>query len=520
MAQQFNNPKDIYTKPFQRVDVTDTIGQWVDAFNNNALASSDHAYYLGEMLFNGILYTGKETIGGIPIASLTNLNISPVSAQNLELDNFYLYFRDINKVLLIDQVTFDLRAYNTGHPMFFYINSDLGYRVSQKFEEQANEIMLFRFILSPNEKFKQCYVTAQRFGSNVYDTADEFYYVKGCVPMPVKSQPMKLRLGNGTIKRSGIKFDFHQIPDVLIIQDKEVPFNLRYITVDNKVDYDQALTRDVIANKWLNYSTKVLTTVPADKFTIQRILYDVYADCLIMQYGNGLYNSLEEALSSVNNVGFPFPYNELMYIPMGLIAIKGDCTDLTDSNKCIMIQQLNTTVDATQSVFFAEDSYARGRLTVLKNEIDVLQQQIIDLDNRVTQEVQTLNNRITNEVNTLNTTINTKIKSVNDRIDASNGRISTLETNTANHYANKNNPHGVTKSQVGLSKVDNMSFTDYRDSFDGRYVPINGNSTVNGDKTFSGHVVCSNYIIIQGRKLYVGGTPTDQANGDFWLPDS
>ena len=100
-ATEFNTSDDIYSRDFYTVDVSNTIGTWVDAFNNNALASTDHTWYLGEMLYNGLLYTGRETIGGIPIQSLTNLNISSQSPQNLELDNFYLYFRDINKILLL-----------------------------------------------------------------------------------------------------------------------------------------------------------------------------------------------------------------------------------------------------------------------------------------------------------------------------------------------------------------------------------------------------------------------------------
>ena len=73
-------------RQFQTIDVTNTIGQWVDAFNNNALASSDHTWYLGEMLYNGILYTGLESIGGIKIASLTNTAISHMSPQNIEIE--------------------------------------------------------------------------------------------------------------------------------------------------------------------------------------------------------------------------------------------------------------------------------------------------------------------------------------------------------------------------------------------------------------------------------------------------
>ena len=43
----FNEPSDIYTRGFTTVAPTSTIGEWVDAFNNNALASTDHTWYLG-----------------------------------------------------------------------------------------------------------------------------------------------------------------------------------------------------------------------------------------------------------------------------------------------------------------------------------------------------------------------------------------------------------------------------------------------------------------------------------------
>ena len=43
---QFNNNENIYSRRFLTVVPSDTIGTWVDAFNNNALASSDHTWYL------------------------------------------------------------------------------------------------------------------------------------------------------------------------------------------------------------------------------------------------------------------------------------------------------------------------------------------------------------------------------------------------------------------------------------------------------------------------------------------
>lgn len=473
-------------REFNTIELNNTISEWVDAFNANALASSDHTWYLGEMLYNGMLYTGLETIGGVKIESLTNLSISSASPQNLELDNFYLYFRDINKVLLVDQVTFDLRPYNDGHPHFFYVNSELGFRISQEFKIEENEVMLFRFILTPDEVFSQCYITAQRFGSNVYDTADEFYTVKGCVPSP--NTGLQLKLGDGTIKRSGIRFDHHQMPDLVTITDSPIPFNLRYITNANQIDYTQDTTLDVIPNKILNYSSNTLTTINDDQFSVQRILYDVYEDCLIMQYGDTAYPDLQTALTSINNVSYPFPYEELMYIPMGLMFIKGNCTDLSDPEQCILVQQLTTTIDASQSVFFAEDSYARGRITVIENSIEGLRE-LID--------------------------------QINDRIDGVEDSIQEVADDLSAHIRDYNNPHRVTKAQVGLGNVDNVSQASMQGTFDGRYVRLTTDQTVYGNKTFANQLATSQqYIMVNGRKLFVGGTPSGQSVGDFWLPDN
>lgn len=504
-------------RQFETISVTNTIGQWVDAYNNNALAASDHTWYLGEMLYNGILYTGLETIGGEKISSLTNTPISHVAAQNVELDNFYLYFRDVNKVILVDQVTFDLRAFATGQPMFFYINSELGFRCDSKFKQEKNEVCLFRFILSTEEVFQQCYITAQRFGSNVYDTADEFFLVKGCVPKPMDTG-LKLKLGDGTIKRSGIRFDEHQMPDLLEIEDKPKPFSIRYIELDNTVDFAKSAVDEINPKKWLDYSTHSLKDVPADKFSIQRILYDPYTDCLIMQYGDMLFSDMQTSLTSINNVSYPFPYNTLMFIPMGIAILKGDCTNLGDIDQCMLIQQLNTTINPQDSVFFAEDSYARGRLDVLKNDIEDLQRQIDEANARM----DAMDNRMDS--------MDTRMNNMDDRMDdidadiaAVNTRVDNTNTALNNHKNDKNNPHNVTKAQIGLGNVENKSVATIKTELlnSGEFVrTANVNQDVAGTKTFTGYLKASaHYITVNGRKLYLGGTPSGQSTGDFWLPD-
>lgn len=79
-----------------------------------------------------------------------------------------------------------------------------------------------------------------------------------------------------------------------------------------------------------------------------------------------------------------------------------------------------------------------------------------NLDNTV----QGLANEITDRTNAINS-LRTELKTYVDGLIADKGSdITALETKVNNHIANKSNPHGVTKSQVGLGNVNNTSDAD------------------------------------------------------------
>lgn len=66
-----------------------------------------------------------------------------------------------------------------------------------------------------------------------------------------------------------------------------------------------------------------------------------------------------------------------------------------------------------------------------------------------------LNTKISGKQDTLDTT---QLAAVNSGITSSLvTQISSNKTNIINHTGNKSNPHGVTKSQIGLGNVDNTS---------------------------------------------------------------
>ena len=76
-----------------------------------------------------------------------------------------------------------------------------------------------------------------------------------------------------------------------------------------------------------------------------------------------------------------------------------------------------------------------------------------NLDNTV----QGLANEITNRTNAINV-LRTELKTYVDDLIANTGSdVTALETKVNNHIANKSNPHAVTKTQVGLGNVNNTS---------------------------------------------------------------
>lgn len=79
-----------------------------------------------------------------------------------------------------------------------------------------------------------------------------------------------------------------------------------------------------------------------------------------------------------------------------------------------------------------------------------------NLDNTVTG----LANEITNRTNAINA-LRTELKTYVDDLIADTGSdVTALETKVNNHIANKSNPHTVTKTQVGLGNVNNTSDAD------------------------------------------------------------
>ena len=270
-----------YNREPKTIANSSTIAAWVDAYNNNALTLSDVQYMIGEATFSSVLYTGLETVGnGINSYKMDAFkdvaeDFKAVYPDNLILDNWYVYFRNINKFILVSNLHVDLTDYSNydnnefidGDLYHFFLNYQLGFRISHSPIPKEGEARLFRFI-ARNNIFEQLIATFPRYfysGSNV-----DYIDITGMDVKPVISSGVSNTLGvaSGFADYDGISHDFHAVPDRKYYNDSyinsftiqsggagyrvndivgtnEAGINLKVTAVDNSYTLDDAWKPDV-----------------------------------------------------------------------------------------------------------------------------------------------------------------------------------------------------------------------------------------------------------------------------------
>ena len=434
-------------KDWKRIEASQTMGEFVDQANNNAASGEFLDDVVGKMLYNGVFYNGLETVNKKPIVPLESVDMSDTTTNNVLLDNFKMYFKDGNEVIEMNLRTIDLSNadYNINEPLFLYFKKDLSYRVSAYMFGSSDELLLARFIISDN-KFVQFYVIAQRAGTNGYNSAEEFYEVDG---MNVKAcGGLSLSLTEGTVKRSGIDFTDKYSPDLYTFTyNASLAKDIRYVNANNKLSYLDNVTDVIDPNQKLDYNTKTLSNVGADAWTIQRILWDVYEECFIVQYGDTEFATFEAAAAGTSFVSYPAPFDKTMYIPLAVLVVKQGAIDLSDSTQARIVTRREIDVDSP--VNGIEDLVAQAKAENALAQIAVAQKDIDALEESLVQESQTRQSA--------DETLQNGIDANEVAIDALAGVVEENRKTAANHAARTDNPHGVTKSQIGLSNVNNTS---------------------------------------------------------------
>ena len=277
---------------WKKTQYSDTFKDLVDNSNKNVDNALFDEVMIGAILSNGVLYTGNETIDGKIIKPLVNVLAGTTVNSDTVLDNFLLFYRDSNTVTKLDMFPVDLLSYADGKLHFFYIKADKSYRVSDYMFGNADEILLFRFVINPNNTWNHIYFIAQRAGTPMYHAQEEWYEIEG---MQVKSpKGLELSQAPGTVKRSGIDFTDKTSPDLYkfyyLADDK---IKLRYVNEDNEVDYSKEPVYNVITNRYMEYNMNIKLKFQAEEY-IQAIQNESY---MSNEYFTEKANELQEALN-------------------------------------------------------------------------------------------------------------------------------------------------------------------------------------------------------------------------------
>lgn len=279
-------------RDWKQVSDNNTLGEQKDMINENAKSSAFLDKTTGNIMANGCIFTGRETVGGKFVLPLTNVDLTGVVPSEVSFDNFKLFFRNTGNIVELDQFPVDLmNNYNTGKPYFLFFRENLSYRVSEYMYGQSDEVLLARFVINTDNTWNQFYVLPQRATTPMYHAGEEFYELDG---LYVKSPGgLQLSTTEGTVKRSGIDFTDLSSPDVYHsyrLETQEVP--IRYVNTRNEVDYTEEPGYEVITNKIMHYNQNIKLKIQTEELI--RGIRDLYYG--IVDFANDKADELHNAI--------------------------------------------------------------------------------------------------------------------------------------------------------------------------------------------------------------------------------
>ena len=253
--------------------------------------------------------------------------------------------------------------------------------------------------------------------------------------VPYAKSGKTITTSDGTIKYSGINITSEINTDILSETFEAAVIPLHYVTVHNQVDWTAQSTNNVDVSHIMDYENETLESVTNGKYICQKVFYDYNTKSFVMQYGTIIYDTYNEALAGASNFNYDEPDWNGLYIPIAVVVIKAGETDLTDDDNFHVISITN---NSNLSAATAVDPTAQA------------------LANSALQEAQ-------NASTAAGTADGKAVAAQNDATLAlSNAADATTIANRAEgkidtHLADTNNPHNVTKAQIGLGNVNNTA---------------------------------------------------------------
>ena len=413
--------------------LTNTMADLVELFNNNTNNSSLVDSLLSYTIDTGVFRTGLEQVNGMSVGPHNNLQFPLNTIGEIRFEGFVFYFKSLHKVIT-DVLTADLSDYKDSNLHLLYLKPDHTFEIlDTKYTGNGDYLLVARFLIK-SDGVVQFYVTTRNAGTNPFDKSGITYQVlNGLVPSAVEDKA--ITVSDGTIKYSGINILSETNTDILKDTFDGVVMPMRYVTVYNQIDWTEASTNDIDTNHIMNYGTETKSTVPANKYSCQKAFYDYNTKSIVMQYGTVVYDTYNEALAGASNFNYDEPDWDGLYIPIAVFVIKSGATDLTvNENFHVISITNNSSLSAATAVDPVAQDLANSALAAAQAA-----QQTADTAEGKADDAQA-----------------DATQALSDAADAQSD-ADDANSKIDDHLADTNNPHNVSKSDVGLGNVDNTA---------------------------------------------------------------
>lgn len=155
----------------------------------------------------------------------------------------------------------------------------------------------------------------------------------------------------------------------------------------NPYPFEQALSDITDELNAVDIPHGLLRDVPKDKFTIQRILWDVYENCFIIQYGDKVFDTLDDVYEAGIDLDYPLPFGRKLYIQLAVIIIKSGITDINADEDTVIIQvreDLSEMIDAEARARITKlNNYLQEQLELIAKQFDVVNNQITLVNQKI-----------------------------------------------------------------------------------------------------------------------------------------
>lgn len=271
-----------------------------------------------------------------------------------------------------------------------YINDiyEMTYGLENYAKKYADELTT-AILAEETEEVKQSIIDNYLISiTNIYELVDKLYELLGDKTLSdsVKRTPL---YSNKTTVNTYIDTNLKNIISITTEQVVAITTTVDYIKLINKSVEENPLESvlDTIQDelKDIEFDKGTIKSVDEGKFTLQRILWDIYDRSLIVQYGDTVYDTYDEAVAGSELLAYPAPFGKTIYIPLAVLMIKSGITSINEDEDTLIVSRRWVVVDQLQEGF--TDYVARAKA-----------QKALDLINGIESKIESFVKEIANTV--------------------------------------------------------------------------------------------------------------------------